>query len=249
MLTVILLSLAAVTWYGAEVTRQFYLAQKSEDLHSRIRLVDGEIAQLLHNGNIDALNVYCRRIGNASQTRITIIALGGKVLADSIEDPHRMESHANRPEVMEALSAGIGRAIRYSHTLDKNMLYVAVPLSDSKDKRGALPVFGVLRMSLPLTGIEQAIDRIFHRVIWVTLAIALLAAVVTLMVSRRVTRPFQQIRKAAQAFARGDFSKRIQAGDDLPSEVYDLRNSMNASAPSAGSATNCRRFSAAWSKG
>jgi len=227
MLTVILLSLAAVIWYGSEVTRQFYLAQKSEDLNSRIHLVEGEIAQLMRKGNFDVLNAYCRRIGNASQTRITVIALGGRVLADSVEDPHRMENHAGRPEVKQVLAGGIGRAMRYSHTLDKNMLYVAVALQDGKDERDTSAVSGVLRMSLPLTGIEQAIDRIYYRVIWGTLAVALLATLVTLMVSRRVTRPFEQIRKAAQAFARGDFSNRIQAGDDLPSEVYDLVATLN----------------------
>ncbi len=51
----------------------------------------------------------------------------GDVLADSDSDPPEMESHATRPEFLEALAAQPAPRIRYSMTLRQDMMYVAVP--------------------------------------------------------------------------------------------------------------------------
>jgi two-component system phosphate regulon sensor histidine kinase PhoR len=44
------------------------------------------------------------RIAATDDLRLTLIASDGTVLAESIEDDAAMQNHANRPEVMEALS-------------------------------------------------------------------------------------------------------------------------------------------------
>src|SRR4029077_21052965 len=48
------------------------------------------------------------RIGKATSTRITLIEAGGRVLADSGEDPSRMENHGARPEVQQAEKSEFG---------------------------------------------------------------------------------------------------------------------------------------------
>ena len=229
MLAVLLLSLAAVTWYGTSVMERFYLDRQAEDLKARIRLVENRVESQFRLKDTGALNRFCRKVGNSSQTRITVIERDGRVLADSIEDPMRMENHAARAEVVQALRGDIGRAVRFSHTLGKNMLYVAVPLLNGQRPNDTREIDGVLRMSLPLTDIERALGRIYRQIVYFCLAIALLAAVVTLYVSRRITRPLERIRHAALSFARGDFSGKIpmQAVDSGSIEVEELVTTLN----------------------
>ena len=80
--------------------------------------------------------------------RITMIKKDGKVFYDSFADAKKMENHANRQEVRQALKHGNGKAIRTSDTLDKNTFYYAVRLDDgnvlrvAKESRSIWSVFG-----------------------------------------------------------------------------------------------------------
>ena len=229
MLAVLLLSLAAVTWYGTRVMKDFYLDRQADDLKARVRLIENRVKSLFRNQEVGALNLYCRKVGDASQTRITVIARNGTVLADSMEDPGRMENHGDRTEVVQAFRGEIGRAVRFSHTLGRNMLYVAVPLLNETEQKDSGGIDGVLRMSLPLTDIEKELGRIYRQFTYACLAIALLAAVVTLSLSRRITRPLERIRDAALSFAHGDFTRKIPAyvANSGSVEVEELVTTLN----------------------
>ena len=79
--------------------------------------------------------------------RITMIKKDGKVFYDSFADIKKMENHANRQEVRQALKYGNGKAIRTSDTLDKNTFYYAIRLDDgnilrvAKESRSIWSVF------------------------------------------------------------------------------------------------------------
>lgn len=79
--------------------------------------------------------------------RITMIKKDGKVFYDSFADVKKMENHANRQEVRQALKHGNGKAIRTSDTMDKNTFYYAVRLDDgnilrvAKESRSIWSVF------------------------------------------------------------------------------------------------------------
>ena len=79
--------------------------------------------------------------------RITMIKKDGKVFYDSFADVKKMENHANRQEVRQALKHGNGKAIRTSDTMDKSTFYYAVRLDDgnilrvAKESRSIWSVF------------------------------------------------------------------------------------------------------------
>ena len=60
--------------------------------------------------------------------RITLIDENGKVLVESELDPqmHRIESHADREEVVQAREEGVGVSQRLSATVHKEMMYLAL---------------------------------------------------------------------------------------------------------------------------
>ena len=68
--------------------------------------------------------------GFPNDCRVTWVAADGAVLWDNREDPAKMENHADRSEVHEALVLGRGHAARYSDTLSQKTLYYALRLSD-----------------------------------------------------------------------------------------------------------------------
>ncbi|MET0047773.1 MAG: diguanylate cyclase [Sedimenticola sp.] len=68
-------------------------------------------------------------LGETADARITIMMNDGRVLGDSelsVREVEAAENHADRPELIEALSKGRGSSTRYSDTLDTEMLYYAV---------------------------------------------------------------------------------------------------------------------------
>jgi len=78
-------------------------------------------------------------------------------------------------------------------------MYVAVPL-----KKRARTV-AVVRASIPISAIDDALKIIQVKIFLGGLVMALFAAALSLWVSRRITRPIEQIRKWAESIARGDF--------------------------------------------
>ena len=79
--------------------------------------------------------------------RITMIKKDGEVFYDSFADVKKMENHANRQEVRQALKHGNGKAIRTSDTMDKSTFYYAIRLDDgnilrvAKESRSIWSVF------------------------------------------------------------------------------------------------------------
>jgi len=160
-----------------------------------------------------------------TRSRVTVIARDGRVLGDSevaVEDLPRVENHAGRPEVQEALAGRIGRHLRTSATIGTPLLYVAVPVEDG----GRL--IGVLRVALPLSVVTSSYAAI-HRVMLVGGLVALLAACgIGLFVARRVTEPVVQMQAIARRMSDGDFTARVPVRS--PDEIGALGRALNAMA-------------------
>ncbi|HEX4354032.1 MAG TPA: histidine kinase dimerization/phospho-acceptor domain-containing protein, partial [Polyangiales bacterium] len=100
-----------------------------------------------------ALDPLADRLGQASESRITFIDREGKVVGDSaltVDEIAREENHRTRPEVVAAMSGHASVVRRYSTTLQKDLLYAAVPWYE---------VHGVVRASTPLDSVEELLAR------------------------------------------------------------------------------------------
>jgi two-component system phosphate regulon sensor histidine kinase PhoR len=172
-------------------------------LLARARLLENQMSQFLGPLETSVVDAICKEIGVSSVTRITVILPSGVVIGDSNENPTIMDNHASRPEVITARKGGVGKSIRFSMTLQKRMMYVAIPLKD-KNK-----IVAVIRAALPVTAIDQELKTIQIKIMLGGLFIALLAAVISLFVSRRIIRPIENLKLGADFFARGDLSHRM----------------------------------------
>ena len=218
-LLITLLSLLAVSWYASSSMRHFFLDQTALDLNVRAVLLEKQvIAHLLplHPPSVDEV---CKTMGKRSATRYTVILPSGKVVGDSRETPHLMDNHASRPEIAQALVGEIGKSIRYSNTLLQSMMYVARPVERNGN------ILAVIRASLPTTFIDRELKLIRLKIGLGGLLIALLAAGISLLISRRITRPIVAMKKSAGHFADGDFSHRLTTPDS--EEMAGLAEALN----------------------
>ena len=211
-----LLSLAAVFFLSSSALRRFYEGQTADCLGVQARFAGEQLRGLLGS---DQLAQVTDLLGAHTSARITVILPDGLVVGDSEKAPAEMGNHRLRPEIQEALSGRVGESVRFSNTLKKNMMYVAVPVFRDGE------VFGVVRTALPLAEMEQIFDQMQHQVIWGGLVILLLAALFSLVVSRRISRPLERIKQGAERFADGDFSHRLYAGGSA--EIGSLAETMN----------------------
>jgi two-component system phosphate regulon sensor histidine kinase PhoR len=85
------------------------------------------------NTQIDAL---CKKIGQVSSARITIINPDGKVLGDSGRTRREWKTTPTARNY-RCHRKGLGKSSRFSTTDNKNMMYVAVPI-EYNPKRTAL---------------------------------------------------------------------------------------------------------------
>ena len=199
--------------------KNYYLERIASHLKSNAQLVRHIMKQDLSLGNLSDIDSQSKSLGREIGARITIIDKDGLVMGDSMKDPSRMDNHAERLEIEDALAGNTGRSVRYSSTLKIDMMYLAIPVI----KNGQ--VIGAIRISLPLTEVKTQTAYI-HRVV---LLGALLSIVVALAigftVSRTITKPLSNMASLASDIAKGDFSRKIRV--DSQDEIGKLASAFN----------------------
>ncbi len=222
-LLITLLSLFAVSWYASEAMRHFFLDQTATDLKARAALLEKQITAFLTPLDAASIDSIAKEAGRLSATRITVILPDGTVIGDSHETPGLMDNHANRPEIVTALTGQTGSSLRFSNTLMQRMHYVAVPIKDRQK------IVAVLRTSLPATAMETEIRSIQLKIALVGCIIALLAAGISWVISRRISQPIEQMKKSAEHFATGDLNHRLTPpGTEEMGGLADAMNQMAA---------------------
>jgi two-component system phosphate regulon sensor histidine kinase PhoR len=179
-----------------------YLEQVEESLATRATLVVRVVGERPSRSR-DQLQAEMQALGSEIDTRITLLKADGEVVADSEEDPRRMENHADRPEVQEAGRAGQGSATRFSQTLQQRMMYLAL--------RVPHPVGPVayVRMALPLDKVEGRL-AVLRRIVWTgALVTGLAALALSFALARRINQPVEELTAGAERIAAGGYGHKV----------------------------------------
>src|SRR6185436_14653563 len=88
-----------------------------ERVESDLRVKAILVREMVRGSNPETLQDRVHNLNLGVRMRVTLIESGGRVLADSEEDPNRMDNHAERPEVRQAQQEGFGTGIRFSNTV------------------------------------------------------------------------------------------------------------------------------------
>ena len=218
-LIIIAISVAAVIWYSSNSLQQFLLNRTITVLEERALILEKLVAGYFAPIDKESIDLVCKEIGALSSARITVILLSGQVIGDSQKDPGLMENHLDRPEVKNAILNITGTSTRYSKTLHKKMMYVAIPVK-KKSK-----IIAVLRTSVPITSLDNELKSIRIKIIFGGLIAALFSAGISFIFSRRISRPLEKMKQGADYFASGDLTKRLNISGS--EEMEGLAQAMN----------------------
>ncbi len=181
----------AVHVVGAEIALRGDLDRESRHTLEREALL---IARALP-ADSNAWQGAVESVARESGLRITLIARDGRVIAESdvaSEGVSRIENHGERPEVRAALAGGVGSDRRLSETVNRPLLYVAVPAGP-----------GVLRLAAPLAGNDAILNNMHRAFLGAALVALLIGAGLAFFAGRSIARPLTTISQAARSIALG----------------------------------------------
>lgn len=148
-------------------------------------------------------------LGAERQLRLTLVAVDGTVLADSARSSdqlERMDNHADRPEIAQALASGSGASSRRSATTGLDYVYTARTFTAAGGERRILRAAEELAELGPL-------KRSLARSLLIVLAVALVAMLaVSWWLQRRFTPPFFALAEGIQSLAAGNLEHRVEVG-------------------------------------
>lgn len=183
-------------------------ALTEERLLTEANLLREVLKTPITQGKKEEIKSLISEVGKKIEIRITVLDKDGVVIGDSEEDPARMENHAKRPEVIDAVSKGTGKSIRYSTTVKKDMFYVALPVENQTGE-----VEAIVRTALSLSFLEKLFSPLKSKVIYLALILIFIAISLSFISSRALTKSLDKTIKLSEEIAKGNFNVSIPISD------------------------------------
>jgi two-component system phosphate regulon sensor histidine kinase PhoR len=200
--------------------KKYYINTLENDLKDLCEAVQPQVLSLVRSGKTSELDKFIKQFGVQTHKRVTVIDIDGVVLADSEANPKTMVNHKTRPEVIQVLNGATGTSIRYSSTIQENMLYVAVPIKDS-----GMTTIGILRISMFLKGISALLNTMLMHLVNITLIVLAVCLFVAFIFSRSLSVPIRKLTAASEKIASGDFNVKVSITNE--DELQGLAESFN----------------------
>ena len=206
-----------------------YARNERQDLTTKVErdaVAMASLAQDALEGTSPAPVRPVRRLAEdyAAETggRVVVVRLDGRAVIDTSPEFSEGRNFSTRPEVAEALDGQVATGVRSSETLGASLLYVAVPVASQGQ------ILGAVRITYPTSALDSRIRRYWLVLAAIAGVVLAAAAVSGLAIARSVTRPLQDVERAAEALGRGDLAARAPASG--PEEVRDLARVVNETA-------------------
>ncbi|TZE81129.1 sensor histidine kinase [Calorimonas adulescens] len=153
-----------------------------------------------------------------SNTEVQVMNTSGIVLGDSIGNFEYAESE----DIQDAINGNIG--VYQGKYMDTNEDVMAVSSPLMKGNR----VVGVIRFVTSLEGVEEVMRRIIINLIEIGAAIVAIVVIVGIWVSWTLTKPLDEITRAAKEISAGDFKVRVSKR--FNDEIGTLAETLNQAA-------------------
>ncbi|NIV13164.1 MAG: HAMP domain-containing protein, partial [Aliifodinibius sp.] len=197
--------------------------QIKNDLQKYVGLAEASLnSRAIIKKDSPYLKHYVDTIGNILNSRITIIDINGRVLADSeipTEELDEVENHIKRPEVQQSLKDKFGFRIRHSATIDKDLLYMSKLIRIDQEK------VGFLRIALFAEDTDQMLGQVQTYFIGGGVLVFVISTLLVILLSRRFNRNLTEVIKKARQISDGDLQVKIQV--DSNDELNELGAALN----------------------
>ncbi len=177
----------------------------------------------MHFNSTQELHQWFELIGKSLNFRITYIADGGTVIADShvpFEEIRSLDNHASRPEIMEAREKDMGTAIRYSGSTQEKQLYVARAIGT----HGAIPS-GIIRVSTSFDEAKELNSHIKSAFMVIVGAVVSATVFVAFFMFHQLKKTIGQMIQAIKTIGEGNYKKRVVLNN--VHEFYPMAEAIN----------------------
>ena len=198
--------------------KDLYIKEKENEIESQIDLIYFLLEN--HQSLNKEIQSLISEIGSVSGIRITLTDSIGFVLGDSESNPNIMDNHLNRPEINSSLKDGVGKSIRFSSTLSKELLYLAKTYRIHKNKY-------IIRGALELSLINDIIFSAQNNVIYLAIFVSGLLLIFSYYASRRISKPLVQMRFAAEKYVKTFKVEKVILPKSYTKEIAFLAKSFN----------------------
>ena len=203
---ILFIAVGAITYYWL---KEFYISQAKESLKQSLELITFAI------DNETKLDILAQKIKTNLNTRVTIIDINGKVIAESHEDLTKMDNHKYRAEIMQSNEEDYGYVIRYSNTLQEHMLYIA-----KKHTFNNHTVY--IRLAKELKNINSQIFSLGIKVLTVLILFFIAIFIVTYKINTQLKNETQKIAHFLKDLATK--KKPTYVSSDFSQEFFHITN-------------------------
>jgi len=215
-----IISVAAISIITLKNFESFVLEQTAEDLHKRARSFELIINSDFSLNENRGTNALVKSLGEKFSSRITLIDSEGKVIEDSESPSENMDNHLNRPEIRDLQSSSTGMSIRYSETLQKKFMYIAIKTAPNLS-------YSFLRVAVPLTKINDTLLGVYKQAALGIIVLILLLGIASFWLSKTVSRPIEIMKTQVQEIASGTFKNPISLSGSATKEHFELATAFN----------------------
>jgi two-component system phosphate regulon sensor histidine kinase PhoR len=218
-LLAITLLTSLILFFSLKNIRDFYIDAITEELTNLNYSSIYHFRELILNKEYDELESYVEDLGTQIEKRITIVDTSGIVLADSKTSAETMENHKARPEIIDAIKGNTGKSLRFSTTINDDMLYVAIPIIYDSD------IIAVSRFSVFVSSIDELTSKVSYDIIKISFVLIIFIVVGIIIFTRNIVKPINDLSDASRKLASGDFKVKVEPKRN--DEIYHLSKNFN----------------------
>ncbi|GKU25286.1 two-component system histidine kinase PnpS [Clostridium folliculivorans] len=143
------------------------------------------------------------------EIRFTYISKTGVVEFDTDKRLEDLDNHLTRVEIAQAIKSGEGSSVRFSKSLNKNLVYYATKLQDGS----------IVRTSIPLDNVKIFQDTNIKYYLITLVFVIVLSVVLSLKLTRFIVDPVKELEIITARIARGELDGRVRVSsvDELGS--------------------------------
>jgi two-component system phosphate regulon sensor histidine kinase PhoR len=201
--------------------KDFFFKFQLNELRKFNAIIASNLKGIIVSGNFDQKEVdrFVKSVDSLLNLRITLVAPGGKVFAESRSDAFLHENHRNRPEIQQAINDGEGWSIRFSKTLNTDYIYFA--------KKIYLPEsnYLILRVSLPKGNLNTFFLDLQRNITIIFVTLFGSVVLLSYILSKQLTKPIIEVMEASKKVASGSFD--IQLDERGETELALLKRNFN----------------------
>ena len=198
----VLISLGVVGFTLSYVTETYITNSKKEDMVRKAKKVNLAIRDFPHMpDDVKAMLVF---LDQAFDSRIWVFDEQGQIIASSSQEEIAVGKKLDEQVVAKILAGETAEVNLNFGELTEPLLSVVVPWG--KEDR----IYGGIILHSPLTALNKTVQDVRETILWVTQICIVLCCGAAYYMSWSITRPLQQIERAASKIGMGDYSQRIE---------------------------------------